>query len=70
MDSKGRWIGRYVGHPERGRRVGLTGQPKFPSPDFQYLASAVFSRSLETLSEYLIETRNETAAAAADVSAE
>jgi hypothetical protein len=41
----------------RGIRIGLTGQPKFPSPDFQYLASGLFNRCIETLSDYLIATR-------------
>ena len=35
---------------------GLVGQPKFKSGD-QYLSSAVFSKNLEALSDYLLATR-------------
>lgn len=65
LDEQGRWIGRYVGDPAKEVRVGMTGQPKFPSPDFQFIASAVFNRSIEILSEYLIETKPEVPASTA-----
>jgi hypothetical protein len=45
LDDQGRWVSTYAG--ER-----LVGQPRF-APGFKYLSSAVFSRNLETLSEYL-----------------
>jgi PelA/Pel-15E family pectate lyase len=45
LDSEGRWVTTYAG--ER-----LVGQPRF-APRFRYLSSAVFSRNVETLSEYL-----------------
>jgi len=49
LDDQGRWVSTYDGKP-------LVGQPKFRlnSP---YIASAVFSRNIETLSGYLITTR-------------
>jgi PelA/Pel-15E family pectate lyase len=46
LDSKGRWISTYQG--ER-----LVGQPTFKI-NTPYIASAVFSRNIEILSEYLI----------------
>jgi PelA/Pel-15E family pectate lyase len=45
LDADGRWVSTYAGE-------GLVGQPKFAS-GFQYISSAVFSRNVETLSEYL-----------------
>ena len=45
LDAEGRWVSMYAG--ER-----LVGQPKFAN-GFRYLSSAVFSRNVETLSEYL-----------------
>ncbi len=45
LDGEGRWISTFAG--ER-----LVGQPKFAA-GFAYLSSAVFSRNVETLSEYL-----------------
>ena len=45
LDADGRWVSTYAG--ER-----LTGQPKFER-GFQYLSSGVFSRNVETLTEYL-----------------
>jgi PelA/Pel-15E family pectate lyase len=45
LDEEGRWITTYAG--ER-----LVGQPKF-SDAFRYISSDVFSRNVETLSEYL-----------------
>jgi PelA/Pel-15E family pectate lyase len=49
LDEQGRWISTY-----RGER--LVGQPRFKTGDL-YLSSAVFSRNVETLSEYLQRTR-------------
>lgn len=49
LDDDGRWITTYAG--ER-----LVGQPKF-SPGFRYISSDVFSRNLETLSEYTAAPR-------------
>jgi PelA/Pel-15E family pectate lyase len=49
MDAEGRWISTYQG--ER-----LVGQPKF-APGFRYISSAVFSRHVETLSEYIASQR-------------
>lgn len=49
LDVEGRWISTYAG--ER-----LVGQPKFAA-GFAYLSSAVFSRNLEILSEFLAATR-------------
>lgn len=46
LDEKGRWISIYLG----GR---LVGQPKFKINN-PYISSAVFSRNIEMLSEYLI----------------
>lgn len=48
LDAEGRWITTYAG--ER-----LVGQPRF-SPGFRYLSSEVFSRNVETLSQYLAAT--------------
>jgi hypothetical protein len=45
LDDQGRWISTYDG--ER-----LVGQPKF-ARGFTYLSSAVFSRNLEALSDFL-----------------
>lgn len=45
LDHEGRWITTYAG--ER-----LVGQPEF-KPGFRYLSSDVFSRNIETLSEYI-----------------
>ena len=49
LDEKGRWPSTYQG--ER-----LTGQPKLKL-NTPYIASEVFSRNIETLSEYLIATK-------------
>ncbi|UCC98911.1 MAG: hypothetical protein JSW66_03295 [Phycisphaerales bacterium] len=48
LDDEGRWLSTY-----RGQR--LVGQPKF-EPGMVYIASEVFSRNIETLSEYLTAT--------------
>jgi PelA/Pel-15E family pectate lyase len=48
LDEKGRWISTY-----QGKR--LTGQPKFKL-NTPYISSEVFSRNIETLSEYIIAT--------------
>lgn len=45
LDGGGRWITTYAGEP-------LVGQPKFPE-SFAYISSAVFSRNLDTLAEYV-----------------
>lgn len=45
LDAEGRWLSTYTG--ER-----LVGQPKF-KPGEAFIASEVFSRNLETLSEYV-----------------
>ena len=45
LDADGRWVTTYAG--ER-----LVGQPDF-SESFRYISSAVFSRNIETLSEYI-----------------
>ena len=50
LDDQGRWISIYQG--ER-----LVGQPKFQL-NTSYIASAVFSRNIEMLSEYVIATQN------------
>jgi hypothetical protein len=50
LDDEGRWISIYQGEP-------LVGQPKFKL-NYPYVASAVFGRNIEMLSEYLIATRN------------
>ena len=49
LDEQGRWISTYRGEP-------LVGQPKF-RPGSTYIASAVFSRNIEILSEYLVASR-------------
>jgi PelA/Pel-15E family pectate lyase len=49
LDEEGRWISTFAGEQ-------LVGQPKF-SLSFLYLSSAVFSRNVETLSEYVASTR-------------
>jgi PelA/Pel-15E family pectate lyase len=46
LDNQGRWISIYHGEV-------LVGQPKFKL-DSSYISSAVFSRNIELLSEYLI----------------
>ena len=51
LDEQGRWISLY-----RGER--LVGQPKFEF-NTPYIASAVFSRNIEMLSEYLSTTQNQ-----------
>jgi hypothetical protein len=50
LDDQGRWISTYQG--ER-----LVGQPKFRL-GYPYIASAVFSRNIEVLSEYAILTQH------------
>jgi hypothetical protein len=50
LDNQGRWISTYHGE-------SLVGQPKF-RPNYPYIASDVFSRNIEILSEYIISTRN------------
>jgi PelA/Pel-15E family pectate lyase len=45
LDTEGRWITTYAGEH-------LVGQPKFER-GFRYLSSDVFSRNVETLSEYI-----------------
>ncbi len=45
LDKQGRWVSVYRGE-------ALVGQPKF-KPNTPYISSAVFSRNLELLSEYL-----------------
>ncbi len=49
LDADGKWVSVYGG--ER-----LVGQPKFAT-DFKYLSSAVFSKNVEVLSEYLGVTK-------------
>lgn len=49
LDKEGRWVSTYAG--ER-----LVGQPRF-ARGFRYLDSGVFSRNVETLSEYLAAQR-------------
>jgi PelA/Pel-15E family pectate lyase len=49
LDEKGRWISTYQGEH-------LAGQPKFKLNTL-YISSEVFSRNIETLSEYLIATQ-------------
>ncbi len=48
LDRQGRWMSIYRGE-------GLVGQPKFKL-DSSYISSAVFSRNIELLSEYLNKT--------------
>lgn len=50
IDDQGRWISVY-----RGER--LVGQPEFKL-NYPYIASAVFSRNIENLSEYLIVSQS------------
>jgi len=45
LDDQGRWVSTYAGE-------GLVGQPRF-AQGFAYLNSAVFSRNVEILSDYL-----------------
>ena len=47
LDDQGRWVSTYAGE-------GLVGQPRF-AQGFAYLNSAVFSRNVEILSDYLVE---------------
>jgi PelA/Pel-15E family pectate lyase len=49
LDDQGRWITTYRGEP-------LVGQPTF-ALNTQYLSSAVFSRNIELLSDYLSSTK-------------
>ena len=49
LDAEGRWITTHAGE-------GLVGQPKF-KVGYEYVSSAVFSRNVETLSEYLAASR-------------
>ena len=49
LDDQGRWVSTHAGE-------GLVGQPKFAG-GFSYLNSAVFSRNVETLSEFLAASR-------------
>jgi len=49
LDADGAWVSTYAGE-------SLTGQPKF-EPGARYIASDVFARNLETLSDYLLATR-------------
>jgi PelA/Pel-15E family pectate lyase len=55
LDADGRWISTYDG-------AMIVGQPKFKTGD-QYIASAVFSKNLETLSDYVAQTRRAAAPA-------
>lgn len=50
LDERGRWVSTYHGEP-------LVGQPKFRLGR-RYIASEVFSRNVETLSDYLMESRS------------
>jgi hypothetical protein len=52
LDAEGRWISSYEGGM-------LVGQPKFKVGQ-PYIASAVFSKNLETLSDYLAKSRSGT----------
>jgi hypothetical protein len=45
LDDQGRWVTTYDGE-------GLVGQPKF-ARGFAFLSSAVFSRNVELLSDFL-----------------
>lgn len=54
LDGQGRWVSAYDG--ER-----LVGQPKF-KPGYRYLSSAVFSRNVENLSDFLEATKTTTSA--------
>jgi PelA/Pel-15E family pectate lyase len=49
LDPEGRWITTHAGE-------GLVGQPRF-DVGFRYINSAVFSRNVETLSEYIASQR-------------
>lgn len=49
LDKEGRWISRYAGEH-------LVGQPKFER-GFRYISSDVFSRNVQTLSEYIASRR-------------
>lgn len=49
LDDRGRWISTYTGQR-------LVGQPKF-KPNSQYIGSDVFSRNVETLSDYLMQAQ-------------
>jgi PelA/Pel-15E family pectate lyase len=50
LDGQGRWMSIYRGEQ-------LVGQPKFKL-NTSYISSAVFSRNIELLSEYMIATKN------------
>jgi len=50
LDDHGRWLSIYRGG-------SFVGQPKFKS-NTPYIASEVFSRNIETLSEYIMATQN------------
>lgn len=50
LDERGRWVSTYRGEL-------LVGQPKF-EPNKLYISSEVFSRNIETLSEFLLATRS------------
>jgi hypothetical protein len=52
LDSKGRW----VGVTEAGKR--LVGQPDF-KPGFRYIGSDTFNWNVQTLSDYLLTTRED-----------
>jgi hypothetical protein len=49
LDADGRWVTIYAGEP-------LVGQPEFRD-SFPYISSAVFSRNVEILSEYIASSR-------------
>jgi PelA/Pel-15E family pectate lyase len=49
LDNQGRWVSTYAGEP-------LVGQPRF-AQGFLYLNSAVFSRNVEILSDFLAATK-------------
>lgn len=51
LDERGRWVSVY-----RGQR--LVGQPEF-EPGYPYIASEVFARNIEMLSDYVIATRGD-----------
>lgn len=50
LDAEGRWISTYMGQR-------LVGQPKF-KPGERYLASEVFVKNLETLSDCVAKSRH------------
>lgn len=49
LDAEYRWVSVYAGE-------SLVGQPKFAA-GFRYLSSGVFSRNVETLSEYFVASK-------------